>query len=386
MAAPVYADHAADTPIRPAAVSALAGALDVVGNPSSAHGTGQSARRLVEEARESIAAAIGTVPGDVVLTSGGTEADNLAVKGIVWAARGTRPVHVVTTAVEHVAVLEPLRWLAERGEVELDLVMPSRDGRVEVDAVLDLVRDETVLVSVMAANNVTGAVNDVPALGAALADHGAALHVDAVQAMHLGLDVAAWGADAIALSAHKFGGPVGVGLATLRRGVPVTPLLHGGGQDRGVRSGTLSASLAVALAAAVEAAVADRAAEAARLRELTDRVRAGAAELEGVELLGPADPAWRLPGHVALALRGVHADALVFALDRAGVHASVGPACSSGANAGNPVLEAMGVDADAGLRLSLGWTSTVADAERISDVLTDVVPILRAAGGGFVTA
>ncbi len=389
LAVGTYADHAADTPVRPAVLNVLRTAVEVVGNASAAHAAGQAVRTHVEDARDRVASAIGCRPGEIVFTSGGTEADNLAVKGLVWGAaaaasgRGETP-HVVTTAVEHPAVLEPIRWLVERGEVDATFVRPGPDGVVAAADVLAAVTDRTVLVSVMAANNIVGAVNDVAAIGAGLVDHPAKFHVDAVQAMHLAVDVAAWNVDALSLSGHKFGGPTGVGCCVLRRGVAVESVLHGGGQDRGVRSGSMPGWLIAAFGVAVEEAVAGRPAEVATIAAVADLVRDAVGALDGVRLLGPTSAEARLPGIVSLALDGVHPDALLFALDGAGGRASVGAACASGATGGNPVLEAMGAEADSGLRLSFGWSSTAADAARVAEVVTDVVPRLRAAGGGFV--
>ncbi len=371
-------DHAATTPPRPEARAALSRWLDAA-NASSPHAAGQQARAVVEEARERVATALGASPHDVVFTSGGTEADNLAVKGVVWAAarRLGRVPHLVTTAVEHPAVLAPARWLADRGEVHLDVVPPSADGTVDVDRVLAAVRPDTVLVSVMAANNELGSVNDLPTLAAALREGAIPLHTDAVQAFAtLDVDVAAWDVDALALSAHKFGGPQGVGIAVLRRGLPVEPLTHGGGQDRGVRSGTFATGLIAACAAAVDAAVADRAELRVRLRRLSDRLADGLLALDGVRRNGPTDPERRLASHVHLAFDGVDPAALALALDRAELIGSSGSACGSGAANASPVLEACGVTG-APLRLSLGWSSTDADVDRALEVLTDLVPRLR---------
>jgi cysteine desulfurase len=372
-------DHAATTPPRPAAREALSRHLEAA-NASSTHGPGQDARTVVEEARELVAARLGASPHDVVFTSGGTEADNLAVCGVTWAAqrrRGAVP-HLVTTAVEHPAVLEPARWLAGRGEARLTVVAPEPDGTVAVDRVLDALEPGTALVSVMAANNELGAVNDVASLASVLRERGVPLHTDAVQAVAtLDVDVDAWGVDALALSAHKIGGPQGVGVAVLRRGLPVEPLTHGGGQDRGVRSGTFAVGLVAALAAGLDAAVDDRPALRTRLRLLTDRLAAGLVALDGVRRNGPTDPDRRLASHLHLAFDGVDPSALALALDRAGIAASAGSACGSGAATTSPVLAACGVDGTP-LRLSLGWTSTDADVDRAIDVLTDVVPRLRA--------
>ena len=377
--APVDLDHAASTPPRPEARDALHRWLDAA-NASAGHVPGQAARAAVEEARERCAAALGASPHEVVFTSGGTEADNLAVKGVVWAARDRdrRVPHVVTTAVEHPAVLAPLRWLAARGDCRLDVVPPDRDGTVPPDRVLAAVRDDTVLVSVMAANNELGAINDVPALAAALADRAVPLHADAVQAVATcDVDVDRWGTAALAVSGHKLGAPQGVGLAVLRRGLAVEPLAHGGGQDRGVRSGTFATGLIAALGAGLGAAVADRTTLRARLSRLTDRLATGLLALDGVTRNGPVERSRRLPSHVHLSLAGVEPTALALALDRAGLATAGGSACSSGAPEGSPVLAACGLDGTP-LRLSLGWTSDAADVDRALDVLTDVVPQLRA--------
>lgn len=377
-----YLDHAATTPPRPEARAALASWLDAA-NASSTHLAGQAARVAVEEAREAVATALHCSPHEVVFTSGGTEADNLAVKGVVWAARDHRRQvpHLVTTAVEHPAVLDPARWLAERGDVTLTVVPPDRDGRVDVERVVAALRPETSLVSVMAANNELGAVNDIAGLAAELTDRGVPLHTDAVQAVAtLEVDVARWGAAALALSAHKFGGPQGVGVAVLRRGLPVVPLAHGGGQDRGVRSGTFAVGLDAACGAALTAAVADRAELRTRLRALTDRLAAAVTAVEGVTRSGPADPDFRLATHVHLLLDGVDANALSLGLDAAGIAASGGAACGAGAAKSSPVLEACGL-AGTPLRLSLGWTSTDAEVDRAIDVLTDLIPRLRTAPG-----
>jgi cysteine desulfurase len=377
-----YLDHAASTPSRPEARTALATWLDAA-NASSTHAAGQAARVAVEEAREQVALALACSPHEVVFTSGGTEADNLAVKGVIWAARErtAHTPHLITTAVEHPAVLDPARWLAGRGDATLTVVDPGPDGRVDIEAVLAAVGPQTALVSVMTANNELGAVNDVPALAAALTERGVPLHTDAVQAIAtLDVEVAAWGTAALALSAHKFGGPQGVGIAVLRRGLPVVPLAHGGGQDRGVRSGTFAAGLDAACGEALAAAVRDRAALRTRLRTMTDRLADALTALDGVRRNGPADEAHRLASHVHLGIDGVDGGALSVALDRAGLDVSSGAACGSGAAKASHVLEAVGLSGTP-LRLSLGWSSTDADVDRAVDVLTEVIPAIRRRAG-----
>lgn len=373
-------DHAATTPPRPEARAALERWL-ASANASARHLAGQHARAVVEEARERIATLLGASPHDVVLTSGGTEADNLAVKGIVWAARERRRgvPHVVVTAVEHAAVLEPARWLAERGEATLTQVAPMPDGRVDPEAVLAAVREDTVLVSVMAANNEIGSVNDLAPIARALRDTGVALHSDAVQAVATRpLDVGALGLDAAALSAHKFGGPQGVGVAVLRRGLGVEPLAHGGGQDRGVRSGTFAVALVAAAAAALEATVAERSALAARLAALSDRLAEGLTALPGVRREGPEASTARLASHVHLSIEGVDGDALALELDRVGVAASSGSACGSGAGRPSHVREACGLEGTP-LRCSLGWTTRDEDIDLALERITTAIARLRPA-------
>jgi cysteine desulfurase len=371
-----YLDHAASTSLRPDAQRVLQAWLEVTGNASATHAAGQRARVAVEEARERAARVLGVAPGDVVFTSGGTEADNLAVKGIAWAARDDGHRHLVTTAVEHPAVLDACRWLAEHQGFDLAVIPPQSDGRVDPERVLAAVRHDTALVSVMTANNELGAINDLAPL-ADLRERGVALHTDAVQAAST-LDLSSLDVDAMALSGHKFGAPIGVGVAVLRRGFPVVPLHHGGGQDRQVRSGTFAAALDASLGAALEATAADRSRLSQVARAQTDRLAAGLRALDGVTRNGPEDPAWRLPTHVHVSVDGVDGEALTFALDRAGLQVAAGAACGSGALKASHVLEACGIDADAVLRLSVGWDTTDADIDRALDVLTDVIGRLRA--------
>lgn len=380
----LYLDHAATSPPRREAGEALHRWLDAA-NASSIHADGRLARTAVEQAREDVAAAIGASPHDVVFTSGGTEADNLAVKGIVWAAldQGSTP-HVVTTAVEHAAVGEALAWLAGRGDIRLTVVEVAADGRADPDRIIDAVREDTALVSVMAANNEIGAVNDIATITRALVDHPCKVHTDAVQlAVTCEVDVTALGVDALALSAHKFGGPQGVGIAYLRRGVPVVPLQHGGGQDRGVRSGTFAAGLIAACGAALTATTADRPVLAPRLRRFSRQLTDALTALEGVERTGPDDDGHRLASHVHVMLADIEPERLALALDAAGIAASGGAACGSGAAKASHVLTAIGATGTP-LRLTTGWTTTDADIDRAIDVLTDVLPRLRRPSRGDV--
>ena len=383
-------DHAATTPPRPEVLEVLHRWVGSA-NASARHLPGQASRRAVEEAREQAAAALGCGPHDIVFTSGGTEADNLAIKGIAWAAQRARggPIHIITTAIEHAAVLEPARWLADRGDAELDITTPRRDGTVDVDEILALVRDgsdgrsPTVLVSVMGANNELGAINDVARLGGELRERGVSLHIDAVQCVAtLEVSLERWSADALAVSAHKVGGPQGVGVAALRRGVAVESLAHGGGQDRGLRSGTFAVGLIAACGLALERAAAERATVRDRLTTLSDRLSAGVTAIEGVRRSGPTDPGMRLASHVHVMVDGVDSEALALGLDAAGVFASSGSACSSGATTGSHVVHACGLEGIP-LRLSLGWTSTIEEVDHAVATLTDLIPRLRAGGEAF---
>ena len=380
-------DHAATTPPRPEVLEVLHRWVGSA-NASARHLPGQASRRAVEQAREQAAAALGCGPHDVVFTSGGTEADNLAIKGISWAARRNRggPVHLITNSIEHAAVLEPARWLAARGDVELDMVEPRQDGTVDVDQVLALVRDgsdgraPTALVSVMGANNELGAINDIEQLGGELRERGVFLHVDAVQCVAtLDVSLERWSADALAVSAHKIGGPQGVGVAVLRRGVAVESLAHGGGQDRGVRSGTFAVGLIAACGLALERAAAERVALRERLTVLSDRLAAGVTAIDGVRRSGPARAEDRLASHVHVMVDGVDGEALALGMDAAGVFAASGSACSSGAATGSHVVDACGL-AGTPLRLSLGWTSTVDEVDHAITTLAGLIPRLRSGG------
>ncbi|NLE70981.1 MAG: cysteine desulfurase [Actinomycetales bacterium] len=392
--AEVYLDHAATTPVRPAALAALTEVAGRVGNPSSTHGPGRAARRTVEEARELVADRLGAHPTEVVLTGGGTEADNLAVCGLYWArtAADPRRRRVVVSAVEHHAVLDPARWLAERAGAELVLLPVDAAGRVEpaaLEAELAAHGDETALVSVMWANNEVGTVQPVAEVAHLARAHGVPVHADAVQAVgQVPVDLAASGLDALTVSAHKVGGPVGVGALLLRRDVAVAPVLHGGGQERGVRSGTVPAALAAAFAAALDAATADLGGTTARLAVLRDRLVAGVlaavpdAVVRGAWPPGGGDAPARLPANAHVTIPGCDSEALLFLLDRHGIAASAGSACRAGVQQPSHVLSAMGVpDADSrgALRLTLGWISTDADVDALLAVIGDVVARARAA-------
>ncbi|MDL5156996.1 cysteine desulfurase family protein [Actinomycetospora termitidis] len=391
-----YLDHAATTPMLPVAVAAYTEALGRVGNPSSLHTAGRRARRDVEEARETIAEAVGALPTEVVLSTGGTEGDNLALKGLYWARRAADPrrTRVVVSAVEHHAVLDAGEWLAAHEGATLVVLPVDAVGRVSPEvlrAELEAHPGETALVSVMWANNEVGTVNDVRALAEVAHEFDVPLHTDAVQAVgSLPVDFAASGADALSLTGHKLGGPVGVGALLLRRDAVCVPLLHGGGQERDVRSGTLDVAGTVALAAAVESAVdavPRRTTELAVLRDdLVARLIGVVpdATLNGVPLDAPllnGGPA-RLAGNAHLSFPGCEGDSLLMLLDAHEIECSTGSACTAGVARPSHVLLAMGVDeaaARGSLRFSLGHSSTAADVDAAVAAIGPVVERARGA-------
>lgn len=391
--AAAYLDHAATTPVRPAAVDAFVRASAQVGNPSSSHAPGRAARRLVDDAREGVAGLLGAHPGEVILTGGGTEADNLAIKGLFWARRSADPrrSRILVSAVEHHAVLDAVRWLAEHdGADVVELPVDSR-GRLELGALaaeLAAHPGEVALVSVMWANNEVGTIQPILDVVAAAAVHGIPVHSDAVQAVgHVPVDFAASGLAALSLSGHKLGAPTGVGALVARRDLRLTPLLHGGGQERGVRSGTVPAALASALAAGVSAAAAAPDAEGARVSALRDRLLAGIVSgVDAVTVHGAEPGPDRLPGNLHVTVADADAEVMLFLLDRAGIAASSGSACQAGVEQVSHVLRAMGVsDAQArgALRFSFGHTSTNADVEAVLEALPGVVERSRLARKAF---
>ena len=384
-----YLDHAATTPMLPEAAEAVAAALLDTGNPSSLHAAGRKARRVVEESRERVAAAIGAKPYEVVFTGGGTESDNLAIKGIYWARRAADPRRrrVLASAVEHHAVVDSVEWLARHEGAEVSWLPVDRHGRVHPDTLRAALHDggpETVaLVSVMWANNEVGTVQPVAALAAVAAEHGVPFHTDAVQAVGvLPVDAGAAGVDALTLTGHKLGGPVGAGALVLGRDVDCAPLLHGGGQEREVRSGTLNTAAIVGLAVATETAVAARPETTTRVAALRDELVAGVlAAVPDAVLSG--DPVDRLPGNAHFGFPGCEGDSLLMLLDARGVQCSTGSACSAGVAQPSHVLVAMGLDpehARGSLRFSLGHTTTAADVERVTAVIGQVVERARRAG------
>jgi cysteine desulfurase len=384
----VYLDHAASSPMHPAAIEAMTAVLSSVGNASSLHTAGRTARRRMEESRELIAAKLGARPSEVIFTAGGTESDNLAVKGMYWARRDAQPRHrrIVTTAVEHHAVLDAVNWLVDHEGAEVTWLPTAADGSVSGAALRDALQrhdGDVALVSVMWANNEVGTIMPIDELAAVAAEFDVPMHSDAVQAVgQLPVAFGAGQLSAMSVAAHKFGGPPGVGALLLRRDVGCVSLSHGGGQERDIRSGTPDVAGAVGMATAMQLAVDGLEANSARLRVLRDRLIAGV--LAGVEdtRLNGAQGSRRLPGNAHFTFDGCEGDALLMLLDANGIECSTGSACTAGVPQPSHVLLAMGADAASArgsLRLSLGHTSVEADIDAALRVLPAAVARARQA-------
>lgn len=376
------------------------------GNPNSQYAEGRAARRILEDARESIAADLGAEPVEVIFTSGGTEADNLGVRGLYLGsladapgAPSPGPGTVVTTPVEHDAIRKAVAHVADHHGARVIEAPVDAGGRVVVADLVERLRADAgegagtpaadteaqttrhAVWTCQWANNETGAIQPIGEFIAAAGEFGAPVHVDAVQAIgHLPVDFHSTGAATLAVSAHKFGGPRGIGALLVRRDAKVTPILAGGGQERGLRSGTPDVAAAAGMAAALRAATVGMGAEADRVGKLRDRLLAGVGELDGIVVHTTA-PA--LPGHVHVSVPGAEGDSLIMLLDAAGISAATGSACAAGVNRASHVLEAMGVAAPVSrgaLRLTLGWNSTDSDVDAVLAVLGDTVARARAAG------
>jgi cysteine desulfurase len=394
---PVYLDHAATTPVLPEVLAAMTEQLGRVGNASSLHASGRAARRVAEQSRERLAEALGARPSEVLFTGGGTESDNLAVKGLFWARRDadSRRRRIVVSPAEHHAVLDSVEWLAKHDGADITWLPVEPSGRVLPEAFADALGDgqDVAVASVMWANNEIGTVSDIAALAEVAHAVGVPLHTDAVQAVgQVPVDFAASGADALTMTGHKLGGPMGAGVLLLRRDAECTPLLHGGGQERDVRSGTLDVTAIVGLAVATVTAVGSREERAARLADLRGRLVAGIIDqVPGVQLNGATlddrigQGPGRLPGNAHLSFTGAEGDALLMLLDARGIECSTGSACSAGVARPSHVLLALGADTDrarSSLRFTLGHTSTDADVDALLEVIAPVVERARRAGSG----
>ncbi|MFH8451971.1 cysteine desulfurase family protein [Streptomyces fungicidicus] len=385
-----YLDHAATTPMLPEAVEALTAHLGVTGNASSLHAAGRRARRTVEEARESLAEALGARPSEIVLTSGGTEADNLAVKGLYWSRRDADPARtrVLASPVEHHAVLDAVHWLGEHEGATVEYLPVDRHGRVHPEALREAIArnpDDVALATVMWANNEIGTILPIRELAETAAEFGIPLHSDAVQAFgQVPVDFAASGLAAMTVSGHKIGGPYGIGALLLGREHTPVPVLHGGGQERHVRSGTLDVPAVASFAAAGRLAAEQQEWFAREIGGLRDDLVAAVREAVPDAILGgdPA-PGGRLPANAHFTFPGCEGDSLLLLLDAQGIECSTGSACTAGVAQPSHVLLATGADPDLArgtLRFSLGHTSTEADVTALAKAIGPAVQRARAAG------
>ena len=378
-----YLDNNATTPLVPEVVEAMHRILaEVPGNPSSIHASGRAARTALDDARESVAAGLGCRPREVVFAGSGSEADTLAVVGSYLALR-ERGRHLVVSAVEHPAVRNAARFCAEALGAEVTFVKPDGEGVVSVDAISEALREDTVLVSLMAANNETGAVMPVTGVGSLCRARGVRFHTDAVQAVgRVPVSFAEWPVDLLSLSAHKLHGPKGAAALLVRRGVKLAPVVQGGGQERGLRPGTENLAGIVGLATALRLALeAEGAGAMDRVAALRDRLEAGIlGALPDAVVNGPRTPAARVPNTLNVSFAGAEAEGVLIGLDRAGVAASSGSACSSGSVTPSPVLTAMGLAPAriaSSIRLSLSRLTTEAEVDRVIEVLPGIVQRLR---------
>ncbi|MEU0586911.1 cysteine desulfurase family protein [Streptomyces sp. NPDC006132] len=385
-----YLDHAATTPMLPEAAEALTAHLGATGNASSLHASGRQARRTVEEARETLADALGARPSEVVFTSGGTEADNLAVKGLYWSRRDADPARtrVLASPVEHHAVLDAVHWLGEHEGATIEYLPVDAHGRVHPDALREAIArnpDDVALATVMWANNEIGTILPIRELADAAAEFDVPLHSDAVQAFgQIPVDFAASGLAAMTVSGHKIGGPYGIGALILGREHAPVPVLHGGGQERHVRSGTLDVPAIASFAVAGRLAAEQREWFAREIGALRDSlITAVRSAVPDAILGGDPDPAGRLPANAHFTFPGCEGDSLLLLLDAQGIECSTGSACTAGVAQPSHVLLATGTDPDLArgtLRFSLGHTSTEADVEALAKAIGPAVERARAAG------
>ncbi|MDR6989020.1 cysteine desulfurase [Paenarthrobacter nitroguajacolicus] len=386
---PVYLDHAATTPLSAEALAVMTRELARTGNPSSLHGAGRRARRAVEDARETLASAARAHPSEVIFTSGGTEADNLAVKGLFWARHDEDPrrTRILCSAVEHHAVLDTVEWLERHEGADVVWLPVDGDGTVLLEILkeeIDRDPSSVALITVMWANNEVGTIQPVADIVELARPHGIPVHSDAVQAFgSVPVDFRGSGLAAMSVSGHKLGGPVGVGALFLGRSVKLTPVQHGGGQERDVRSGTLDTPAIAAFAAAAEAVTAHAAEERVRLSALRDRLIEGVRAAVPDAVLRGAPGDGRLPGNAHFTFPGCEGDSLLFLLDLAGVESSTGSACTAGVPRPSHVLLAMGLEEDTARgaqRFTLGHSSTDADVDALLKALPEACSRARQAG------
>ena len=375
----IYLDHAATTPVSPAVLEVMLPFFsEYPGNASAVYAAGREARKAVEKARKQVAAAIGAEPREILFTSGGSESDNLALKGTAFALKD-RGKHIITTAIEHPAVLNTCRWLEKQG-FEVTYAQPDSRGWISPEKVMSAIRNDTVLISVMAANNEIGTIEPVAEIGRSAHEKGILFHTDAVQAVgSIPVSVNEWNADLLSLSAHKFYGPKGIGALYIRRGTRIDNLIHGGEQERGLRAGTENVPCIAGLGKAIEEAVNHMDENARKAASLRDRLADGILRnIPGVSINGPEEN--RLPNNCSLRFEKIDGEALLLRLDLAGIAASSGSACTSGSQEISHVLRAVGLteeEARSSLRLTTGPDNTETEIDTAVQTISDIVKDLR---------
>ena len=375
----IYLDHAATTPVSAQVLEAMMPFFHSCGgNASSVYGTGREARKAVEKARRQVAEAIGAEPREILFTGGGSESDNLAVKGTAFALK-EKGKHIITTAIEHPAVLNTCRWLEKQG-FEVSYINPDSEGYIAPEKILAAIREDTILISMMAANNEIGTIEPVAEVGAAAREKGICFHTDAVQAAGaVPINVNEWKADLLSISAHKFYGPKGAGALYVRHGTHIDSLIHGGEQERGLRAGTENVPGIVGLGTAIEAASKELKQNADKMSRLRDRlINAILTEIPGTKLNGRREG--RLPNNCNISFDRIDGEALLLRLDLAGIAASSGSACTAGSQEISHVLKAIGLteqEAKGSLRLTTGTCNTEAEIDETVTVIHEIVNDLR---------
>ena len=375
----IYLDHAATTPVSETVLEAMLPFFrENAGNASAVYGTGREARKAVESARKQVAEALGAEPGEILFTGGGSESDNLALKGAAF-ANERKGRHLVTTSIEHPAVLNTCRWLEKHG-FQVTYVLPDREGRIDPEQIRREIREDTILVSVMAANNEIGTLEPVDEIGEIARESGILFHIDAVQAVGaIPVDVNRWNADLLSLSAHKFYGPKGTGALYIRKGTRIDPLISGGEQERGLRAGTENVPGIVGLGQAIREAADKLEQNAARTAMLRDRLAAGIlSSVPDAYQNGPKSG--RLPNNFSIRFSGIDGEALLLRLDLAGIAASAGSACTAGSQEISHVLRAIGLsgeEAKSSLRLTTGEENTEEEIDKTVQTVKAIVEDLR---------
>ena len=375
----IYLDYAATTPVSRSVLDAMMPFFtETFGNASAVYGTGREARKAIENARRQVADAIGAEPGEIIFTSGGSESDNQAIKGIAFAQK-EKGKHIITTAIEHPAVINTCRWLENQG-YDVTYVMPDQEGNIDAEKIRKAIRDDTILISVMTANNEIGTVEPISEIGEIARDHGVVFHTDAVQAAGaIPLDVNLLKADLLSLSSHKFYGPKGIGALYIRRGTKIAPLIHGGEQERVLRAGTENTAAIVGMGKAIEVAVARLDEQAERMAAFRDKLINGImSEIPDCWLNGSAKN--RLPNNCSIRFDRIDGEALLLRLDLAGIAASSGSACTSGTQQASHVLYAIGLNeqqAKGSLRLTTGCDNTEDEIDITIQTMKEIVADLR---------